>query len=208
MWGWSKHGKGLVCFLLLFFRELPHFSSNALTESSQQVEAEKQHVHITSLLLCRKEGSSESHTKRPHIHIGLSDLLRRPGQWCFKSSTTVGSLLSPNCRDRIGSEMCVGLKIGLLFWHELNNLVLYASLKTEREQRSHFMRHFGQLLVSLIRSMYWILYTEYLHLTLLCCNTLILHWDCLCCEGKHKQPHCFYFLTRIVRALLQWSLQL
>lgn len=72
-----------------------------------------------------QKGSSESHTKRPHMHIELSDLLRRPGQWCFKSSTTLSALLSHNCSDRIGSEMCVGLKIGLLLWHELNNLGLY-----------------------------------------------------------------------------------
>lgn len=69
--------------------------------------------------------SACSHTKRPRMHIELSDLLRRPGQWCFKSSTTLSSLQNTNCSDRIGSEMCNGLKIGLLFWYELNNLVLF-----------------------------------------------------------------------------------
>lgn len=71
--------------------------------------------HITSPLLLQKD-NSESHTKRPHMHIELSDPLRRPGQWCFKSGTTLGSLLGHSCGDRIGSETSVGLKIGLLFF--------------------------------------------------------------------------------------------
>lgn len=119
IWGWSKSAKGLLFF---FLRELPHLPRNAPTLSSQQVAAH----HLPSPL---QEGSRTSHTKRPYMHIELSDLLRRPGQWCFKSSMTLGSLLSHSCNDRIGSEVCVGLKIDLLFWHELNSSVLYVSLQ-------------------------------------------------------------------------------
>lgn len=33
-------------------------------------------------------------TKRPHMHTELSDPLKRPGRWCFKSSLTLGSAKS------------------------------------------------------------------------------------------------------------------
>lgn len=203
IWGWGEQGKGLVCFDFFFFfgclfwwvfRE--HFlCSQRCSDWEQPAGGSRETACAHYLPSALREGSSESHTKHPHMHIGLSDLLRRPGQWCFKSSTTLGSPLSPNCSDRIGSEMCVGLKIGLLFWHELNNLVFYVSPKNGLEQRSHFMDHFWTIVC--FTSSLCIL-KSYLYLTLPCCNTLIVRWDC--CAVMENISN-LYFLTRIVRGL-------
>lgn len=61
----------------------------------------------------------------------------RPRQWCLKSSTTLGFFASPQVQWQNRVRLCVGLKIGLLFWNELNNLASYVSLQKQLGQGRH-----------------------------------------------------------------------
>lgn len=94
---------------------------------------------FTSPLFCRRL-TANPHTEHACMHIELNDLLGRPEQWCSRSSSTVSSLLSHNCTDRIGSEMSVGLKIGLLFEEALQQYKELTQRQSSYEfaKRSHF----------------------------------------------------------------------
>ncbi len=121
-----------------------------------------------------QEGCSEFHSEHRHMHIELSDLLRRPGQWCFKSSTTLGSQLSHNCTDRIGSEMCwtknrpsvltwvkqlgplpqdiysVNIRVCKNSWNKAAAVLIW---------QLDLLWHFVELLVAFVHSIHWIHFT-------------------------------------------------
>lgn len=111
-----------LAFLQKYHRFIKYWSIlQVFKDAFVMTECDRQAATQTQCLPCRT-GPCETHTETharahtPHVHIEWSDPLGRPGQWCLKSSVTLGSPISCNCTDRIGSEMRVGLKIDPLFF--------------------------------------------------------------------------------------------